>query len=526
MALWAAVPAAGAQTATQKAPAKTTDATSAGQTQAKTTDATESQKAPAKTTDATSAGQTQAKTTDATEAQKAPAKTGGTPALPPSPAKLETKNGMKADMKPVLPAAKPAPVTKSASVNNGWKLKFSGFMRLDSSYSTYQTFHITSSGWVMPKGSSNDHSTLDYTARNTRIRMTLMAPRVSHWNANGIVEVDFFGNLPTSGTSVRQPMPRMRLAYVELKRKFSKMDVNFQFGNAWMVAAPQFASSIDPFNLWAAGNLWMRYPQVKFDSKYSISKTFRLELAGSIGQNMGGDGPSSSIIFNGGIGEKTGTPVYQGRMGLGFKLGKASWSTIGVSASFQEWDLSKNESWVRSKAGLASDDDILASFYDINGEKMLNSWFMAVDANLKMKLGKYGLNLKGEFHRGQGIGIYWGAALNNIQFIRDNDGNLIDAKAVPGNGFFSDLTLSTPFRMKFTAGYGLSSADKDYVKDGGRVNNSVVYGVVTYKMKDAPVIFGASYEFRSTDYKDSSNGSTGDLDSNAHIARIMVTMPF
>ncbi|MBU1240736.1 hypothetical protein KKF84_08515, partial [Myxococcota bacterium] len=298
-------------------------------------------------------------------------------------------------------------------------------------------------------------------------------------------EIDFYGNLPSSSTSVRQAQPRMRLAYGQIKRQ----DLTIRFGNDWMVAAPQFSSTLDPFNLWGQGNLWMRYPQLKAKYTFRINPYYNLTPELSVGDNMGGDSPKNEVIRNGGMGEYSSIPVVQGRLGFNFKLSQLSdFSTIGVSGSWQRLDLS-----VRSDLSAQEKENV---------GRYMQSWFLAVDGQLNFTIHRIKLKGTFEYHQGQGIGMYWGGILQTMDFRAaevNNEAVIQEVLPVKSIGYFADLNVRFPCGFGFFGGHGKNTVDEDDLFSVGSViRNQTFYGGVTWK-KDS-LLFGLGGTYMLTDY--------------------------
>jgi hypothetical protein len=372
------------------------------------------------------------------------------------------------------------PKTGLFNLKPGWNLTLSGFLQLNTIYSTESTFNIESPGWVL---SNSKGSSLAFTPRFSRIKMNISSPEILSWKTSGVFEMDFYGNLPNSSTSVRQAQPRMRLAYGQLK----KGGITIRFGNDWMVAAPQFSSSLESFNLWGQGNLWMRYPQIKATYEKEFIRNYKFSIAGSVGENMSGDSPANTIIRSGGMGNFSSLPVTQARIGFDFKLPGSGWSTIGLSGSWQRFNL---------ESGDFSSQEIE------NIGSSLDSWFGAIDGKILYKI--HGIKVKAtfEYHQGTAIGMYWGGILQTIQYrtaqpVGDAPGVKTEALGVKSIGYFADLNILFPCGFGVYGGYGKNVVDEDdLVTSGSRIRNSFSYGGVTFQ-KDA-VMFGLGTAYMRT----------------------------
>ncbi|MDA3863802.1 MAG: hypothetical protein PF689_08050 [Deltaproteobacteria bacterium] len=372
----------------------------------------------------------------------------------------------------------------------GWRLELGGFVRLDAIYNTEGVFMLDSPGFAYPEDQSRGGN-LSFSARATRLRANFMAPRLGNWKPSALYEIDFYGNLPESSTSIRQSQLRMRLAYLELKNS----GLTLRAGNDWMVAAPNFSATMEIFNLWGQGNIWMRYPQIKADYKHSFNRHLRLEAAASAGNSMGGDGPKTAQVNDGGIGEFSKFPVFQARLGAGFKLPGSEWSSIGVSGSWQRLDLTAHDD-------VHNNEEAITNLENADSAQ-LDSYFFAVDAKLNYSINKVKIQGTFEYHMGQAIGMYWGGIIQTFDFVRES-GVITDANPIKSIGYFADLKVLFPCGFGFMGGYGINNVDEDDLTTSNRSSNRIIYGGLTYKL--GPVIFGLGASRLDTEYTVGSDG--------------------
>ncbi len=446
---------------------------------------------------------TAVKTVPATPATKpvpAPAAPAAEPAKKAAPAPVTV-----APVAPVKDQGTAAAPKKTAA--SGWTIKLGGFVRGDISYNSGAVFAIESPLYALAEGTAADvqDKGLDFTARLTRISLNALAPKWNGWQARGYIETDFFGQLPNSGTSVRQSMLRMRLAYVELQKKWSTV----RLGNDWMVAAPQFSSCLEPFNMWGQGNIWMRVPQLSLRNRIPIRENLRAEVDVAVGHNMGNDGKTDANadqLLVRGMGENSGLPMLQARVGLGFKLGNAAWSTVGASYSWQ-------------KLKVSGSADATALFDGTDAEDVTSS-FIAVDTQIHAKLGAVTATLTGEFYQGKATASYWGGILRPVTF----DNATLTVKVPESRGFFGDLKVKTALGLTFFGGYGQDNITNkdDYSGAGSPVKNQFFYAGVNYALgckKKPMAIMGLSYGNLKTEFMGGAEGS-------AHLLHAMLMIPF
>jgi hypothetical protein len=390
---------------------------------------------------------------------------------------------------PIVPALDlPAPAAGSVlELGAGWKLKVNGYVHLNAYFVSAETFSIDSPAYVRlkPEGAFNEKNQgLALGARDSRLRFQFFGPKAWDFDPSAVIEVDFFGNLPDSGTSIRQGEMRMRLAYAEMKRR----DLVLRFGNDWMLAAPQFMTNFDPFNGWGQGNLWQRVPQLKVLYNHHLDSDFRVETGLMVGQAMGADNPRNTQIRNTGIGEGSLVPLLQARLGAGFKLGNADFSTLGVSGSYQRFDFRGSSTLTQGEY------DSLAAL----GHDTMDSWFVAFDGQLKWKLGNVNFQLTGEYHIGQATGMFWGGIIQSYQFTKV-DGLVTDVTPTNSIGYFGDLKVTFACGFWTFLGASRNVVDQDdIVLEGSPVTNTYFYGGVA--QNKGPMTFGLGAGWLTTEY--------------------------
>lgn len=434
-----------------------------------------------------------APTADATPAVQPP-KEGDVKPAEPAPA-VSVAVPVPVNATPVKPAVSepaaeaPAPAPGLLELAPGWRLKLGGYVHFNMYYMTNEVLGTDTPAYVLPKNpndftKNNHEDQLTFSARDTRLRMALLGPKAWSFDPSALIEVDFYGNLPNSGTSIRQPQPRMRLAYMEMKRD----NLVLRFGNDWMVAAPQFMTTFDPFNGWTQGNLWMRVPQAKLIYNKPLGENFRIETAFMVGNALGGDNAKSTQLRTSGIGERSLIPMLQARIGAGFKIGEAEFSTLGVSGSYQKLDFRGSPTITQAEY------DALAAL----GHDTIDSWFGAFDGQIKFNLGKVKMQLTGEYHYGQAVGMFWGGILQSYQFTMV-DSHIADVTPVKSIGYFSDVKATFPNGLWAFAGVGRNVVDEDdIVNANSPVKNTYVWGGVA--INKGPMTFGVGCGWLQTRY--------------------------
>jgi hypothetical protein len=176
-------------------------------------------------------------------------------------------------------------------------------------------------GQAVPGGfDASEVGDFHMTARQTRIGMRMaFAPGDSAWTPSAQVEIDFFGARPNAGHGSAFNQPRMRLALVSLGHRSGWTVVA---GQDWAIFAPLNPASFSHFAVplgAAAGNPWMRLPQLRVEGYFGVGTTSQLLVqAGLLRPLGGGDAPAAGSLADlpSLSGERSGQPFYEGRAAL------------------------------------------------------------------------------------------------------------------------------------------------------------------------------------------------------------------
>jgi len=217
-----------------------------------------------------------------------------------------------------LPAPPPAPTVSTA---NKGSLTVKGFV-IASLYAQDANFAFgNGQSAEFPTGEySTDKWTYGGDVRNTRLTLDWKGPEVANGaKFGGLVEMDFFGGFAAGGFTDEQPVPRLRLAYVDV----TKGDTTIRIGQAWspffgnVPASPTHVAF--PLGFGSAGMVGWRFPGLFV--YHNFSKNTKLTLAA-----MRGSWNDASPSFGNGAGE-SGTPQFEAR--LDFSAGPWSLYVVG-----------------------------------------------------------------------------------------------------------------------------------------------------------------------------------------------------
>jgi hypothetical protein len=143
------------------------------------------------------------------------------PAAPPSAAAVSAPDAPSTFPKSAPPAplaAAPAPASRAAGVT----ASFYGFVELDLLHDSTQSFSeaIVNNTMARPSTLAGDNPRTQFSARDSRVGVKLVAPEHGSVKTSALVELDFFGNQPVPATedaTFSAPAVRLRHAYVKFE---------------------------------------------------------------------------------------------------------------------------------------------------------------------------------------------------------------------------------------------------------------------------------------------------------------------
>jgi hypothetical protein len=235
---------------------------------------------------------------------------------------------------------------------------------------------------VLSTGPTEDPS-FHLKARSSRFGSSFEWPDISkHLTLTGKVEGDFEGGFTevdnADVTSIRNPQPRLRLAYARLDYDSGEgTDVFFEGGQNWSLFGSTAVANLLETTFFGAfsGNIWERTPQFRFGlvqnlggtANFKISPEFALMMpsSGEIYKLQGGPGANPVGGFEAQIGEgeregaDSGRPEFEGRLALEFQLDKAP----AVSSAQIFWSgFEGKRTSITTSANLTGISDVLATF--------------------------------------------------------------------------------------------------------------------------------------------------------------------
>lgn len=182
----------------------------------------------------------------------------------------------------------------SASValleKDDWKILLNGFVEIDTIHDTTRSFgEYFGNGAVSRPGSlKGDNGRTQFSGRNSRLGLTVLAPAQSDWKSKAVLEFDLFGYEPTIGTSdpnmseagyYQNPALRVRHSYLAAEKETWQMTA----GQTWSLFGWQpfyfpAVVSVAP----EAGELFQRTLQFAVLNSANFGTSSKLQTAVSI----------------------------------------------------------------------------------------------------------------------------------------------------------------------------------------------------------------------------------------------------
>jgi len=359
------------------------------------------------------------------------------------------------------------------------------------------------------------------TPRQTRFGFKLNYE--ADWKVAGVFEMDFFG-LKGSGANggVMQSAPRLRLANFKL----TKDDFSLIFGQDWTIFAPLSPTSmmhvsIPEFS--SSGNLWNRFPQMRFEYKAKLDDKNSLLFQGAFLRPLGADiTPTVNQTDELGAGELANLPFVQGRVSANFGTS----ATIGASFHFGQEDFYTAMGGKKKSISSITADTLIEDIYDWPLDTTYVTYYledsktntMAFAGDLKIKVNI--LTLSGE--------AFWGENLTMLfsnSYVRSEaTGSKYEVKGVGAMGGWGELIIK-PSNSKFSFGGGVGFenlkeedvdslfTDKLFKSSTPLWKNMTIFATIMYAPFDK-VSFGFEFNNIKTTYKTSKTVEK-DADNNS-----------
>lgn len=234
---------------------------------------------------------------------------------------------------------------------------------------------------------SQRSGSLVFDARTSRLGIKITGPESKWGNTSAVVEADFWGGHPASGTASRQGLVRMRHAY---GRVDWSSGTSLLVGQHWTVNMPLYAlASTATFIPWGAnGLLFMREPQIAVMQKLGVDR-YNVLIEASIARVQAGNdnsanlypGPTGVQLDDRGAGEASKIPGFRGRVSFNMKPIDLIAVTLGAMGHYQ-WE---KQQMSYGRLGLLLGDPTAVPSWVLVG-KMVNSYSYGAFTKIQISL--------------------------------------------------------------------------------------------------------------------------------------------
>lgn len=344
----------------------------------------------------------------------------------------------------------PPPAPGAPAVASKFRATLYGYLKLDAVYDTHQTANGDIAFHVLPKSEGRSDPQFNMTARESRLGVRVGAVETGDWLASGVFEADLYG-----GGSANSPVPRLRLAYVDLTRG----GWNLRAGQDWDTFVSVIPRSLDFGTLAHQGALGLRRAQVRatrwfgepgehrWETRFAVARTIGQDLDGG-GIDDGADSALPTVQWN---------VLHHGpsgwRAGLSGHVGRELVDS-GPGAQHERYD-----TW-----------SVIASFAVPVGER----WLLA-----------------GTLWKGSNLDTYFGGVGQGVNRAR---GVSIDAQ-----GGFVQAAFNPTAAWNFNFTVGLDDPDDRHLSAGMRSSNRH-FSVSTYWQWNPAVRFAFQLTHLTTGY--------------------------
>ncbi len=352
------------------------------------------------------------------------------------------------------------------SVSSKFKISLYGFVKYEAFYDDTE---VAKGDWLLfAKPGNSDESEqniFSMNVRHTRLGLKITGPElINNGKILSLIEADFAGGFPNSSTAARQPLLRLRHAWVELN--YPKWEA--RFGQDWALISGPFPNTTSFVVGAGKGNLWMRMPQVKFTVKQDkIKWAFSLNrpMAGNTkyNDNEGGD---FDIVADG---ERSGLPWIMSRLWL--TAGKSTISFSGHYGQEQINDASGNPHDIKS--------------YSLNADLILRSGPVTIT---------------GRFFTGENLNTFFGGVFQGFTVIPNS------VSTVKSTGGWGQWIYKMNDKWSYTFGSGIDNPEDNDLSKGKKGRNDWFFTNFTRSIGNS-VSMMLEYSHLKTNYIDSVNGT-------------------
>lgn len=341
-----------------------------------------------------------------------------------------------------------APTDKSSG-----KLDFYGTLLFNSYFNDQSSNNVDIPGFATPK-TSTPSDNFGATARQTRLGLIYSGVKAAGANLTAHLEMDFFGGEAGLANGINMDLFRLRLAYGRMEWGHFALEA----GQDWNIFAPLNPTSYAQYAIpefSAAGNLWIRSPQIRTEWKSDLGggRTLLWQLA-ALDPDIGDNPAQYSIARQPKAGELGRLPSVETRLAFSAPIGDRK-ATGGVSA---HWGTAKNTGAIGG----------------IPATRSFKSWGAAADWDVP--LSKF-VSISGEAYAGHALGIFSGGIAQTVMPL----GQLGD-NGVGTRGGWLQVQLNLTKKWQSNTAYGIDAPEIGNLSTGSRAKNQNYMSNIVYHL--------------------------------------------
>jgi hypothetical protein len=348
--------------------------------------------------------------------------------------------------------------------------KLYGYTKLDVIYATQRTFVGDLNFYNLATVAGQTQSSLNITARESRIGIDLKGPSTDDWKTTGKIELDFYTSA-FGATNENAVAPRIRLAYADFA---NGSGFSVRAGQDWDAFVTVNPITVDGAFLGGSGNLYNRRPQVRATQVVKggdVTVTGRLAAARTIGQVTDAGGVQDG-------GTDSGQPTFEGALFADAKLWTSKAARLSVSGH------SGTESNIITVA-----NPILQNY---DTRSLIGGIILPVTETV---------SLQGTIWQGADLAAFYGGIYQGV--------NTTLKRSIEAKGGWGQVVTNITPTVNVNLGYGEDDPNSDNLNNGGRTFNKRAFASLFYKLNSAASL-AFEYSSVSTGYK-ASTTSNGEI---------------
>jgi hypothetical protein len=317
--------------------------------------------------------------------------------------------------------------------------------------------------------------------RNTRLTLVFDGPKIGgDWKAGATVEMDFFGGFgasPNSSFIDQQPVPRLRLGYINITNGSTTIQLGQQWSPLFGYTGVSLSHIAFPLGYGSAGDIGWRFPGIfvyqRLTSKDSIVSA---ELEGAImaGSWNGPDCSTTNNCINDLTAGNATWPQFELRVNLGGKLG-----SMGT--------------WGGYIVGHVDEKDLSGAGASALNDKLTGS---AVEIGAKFNIGP--VLIQGNGYTGHSIG--------------QNFGMITQFGKIQGKGGWAQVGFNITQNWGIFGWWGIDDPKNNdvllAVGPNGRMKNMMYAGMLQWKCGPLAIGFEYIYDKLSTGIQETKTTGT------------------